>query len=153
MGHYEASVEIDAPPERVWELISDIKRYPEWIAVTDRIVSGGDEPAQLGAVWREYGGPARFLKSESEWRATEFDPPRRHVQEGHGQGVDRILVTTTLTPAGEGTRMHYVLDIKTKWYWLPISWPLELLILNRLSHRLMRKTVDDAKTLIEAEQS
>ena len=153
MGHYEASVEIAAPPEKVREFIGDIKKYPEWVAFTDRIISGGDEPAQLGAVWRQYSGPARFAKSESEWRVTEFDPSRRHVQEGHGQGVDRILIISTLAPSAEGTHLHMVADVKSKWHWLPISWPLELLILNRLSQRLMRKTLDDAKTLIEAEQS
>ena len=153
VGLYEASVKIDAPPEKVWEFVNDIKRAPDWIAFVDRIVSGGDEPAQLGSVWRDYGGPAGFARSEKEWRVTEFDPPNRSVLEGHGQGLDRIIATTTLTPSGEGTRLHWTIDVKSKWYWLPISWPLELLILKRSSRRLARKSLDDAKTLIEAEQS
>ena len=151
MGHYEASVEITAPLEEVWEFVNDIKRRPDWVAITDRVLSGADEAEQLGSVYRDYGGPTRFARSESEWRVTEFDPPNRKVKEGHGLGVNRII-TTTLTPSGEGTRLHDVVDVKWKWYWLPISWPLELLILNRWFQRLLRKSLDDAKTLIEAEQ-
>ena len=151
MGQYEASVEISAPLEKVWEFLIDIKRRRDWVSTTDRVVSGGDEPEQLGSVYRDYGGPARFAKSEIEWRVTEFDPPNRKVKEGRGVGVNRII-TTTLTPSGEGTRLHDVIDVEWKWYWLPISWPLELLILNRWFQRLLRKSLDDAKTLIEAEQ-
>ncbi len=153
MGHYEASVEITAPLEKVWEFLIDIKRRPDWVAITDRVVSGGDELEKLGSVYRDYGGPARFAKSESEWRVTEFDPPNRKVKEGHGQGVDRIMVTTTLTPSGEGTRLHEEIDVIWKWYWLPISWPLESLILNRWFQRLLGKSLAEAKTLIEAEQN
>lgn len=33
----EASADIDAPPERVWEILLDLPRYPEWNPFTPRI--------------------------------------------------------------------------------------------------------------------
>ena len=152
MGRYEASVEIAAPLETVWEFLNDIKRRPDWVAITDRVLSGTGESEQLGSVYRDYGGPARFAKSESEWRVTEFDSPNRKVKEGHGLGVNRIIAST-LTPSGEGTRLHDVIDVIWKWYWQPISWPLELLILNRRFQRLLHQSLDDAKRLIEADET
>ena len=58
-------------------------RFPDWVAFAD-LVSGGDESERLGSVYRDYGGPASFARSEAEWRVTEFGPPNRMVKEGHG---------------------------------------------------------------------
>ena len=153
MGFYEASVEINAPPEKVWAFVSDVKRYPDWVAFTDRLVSGGEEPLELGSVYREFGGPIDMFKSETTWRVTEIEPTTRQVHEGHGQGIDRILITMALTPSGDGTRLTNIADVRARWYWLPIALPLEILFINRISRRKMRQSLDSLKTLVEAEQA
>jgi uncharacterized protein YndB with AHSA1/START domain len=55
--------EVKAPPEQVWALISDAKRFPEWIEFTDRIVEAPEGEMQVDTTWREYGGVPLF-KSE-----------------------------------------------------------------------------------------
>ena len=34
----EHSVEIDAPPDAVWDIYADVERWPEWTASVDRVV-------------------------------------------------------------------------------------------------------------------
>lgn len=69
----EATLEIDAPPARVWEIMLDFSRYPEWNPFVVRVEQ--PEPIRVGASlrlhvrWREGGG------ASSGERITELCPP------------------------------------------------------------------------------
>lgn len=60
----EHSVEIDAPPARVWDLVSDVCRMPDWSpqVVSTRLRSGYDE-AGLGAQFTNLNRHGEF-----EWK-------------------------------------------------------------------------------------
>ena len=60
---------VNASPERVWALISDANRFPEWVEFTDRIVEAPEGTMEIGSAWREYGGIPPF-KAETQWRMT-----------------------------------------------------------------------------------
>jgi uncharacterized protein YndB with AHSA1/START domain len=59
----EASVHIDAPPERVWRMITDVTRMGEWSPVTYKCewLGGATEP-EVGARFKGYNKmpPARW---------------------------------------------------------------------------------------------
>jgi len=61
--HAEASAHIDAPPERVWRLITDVTRMGEWSPVTYKCewLDGATE-AKVGARFKGYNrmAPARW---------------------------------------------------------------------------------------------
>jgi uncharacterized protein YndB with AHSA1/START domain len=61
--HAEASIHIDAPPERVWRMVTDVTRMGEWSPITYRCewVDGGSQPA-VGAKFKGYNrmSPARW---------------------------------------------------------------------------------------------
>ncbi len=58
------TVQIDAPPEKIWELLIDVNRYPEWVVPSLRILEPPVGEMGLGATYREHGGIGP-LKSES----------------------------------------------------------------------------------------
>ncbi|OBG56285.1 MULTISPECIES: SRPBCC family protein [unclassified Mycobacterium] len=66
----EDSIEIDAPPQRVWDVFSDVQRWPEWTASVTSLV-GRDGPAL--AVGRRFAikqpGMAKLI-----WKVTEIHP-------------------------------------------------------------------------------
>ena len=98
-----ASAIIPAPPERVWEIACDTSRYPEWVENTLRMIHT-DGPARAGATMEELTRIAGPWKSVTRWRVTEFDPPRRQVQQGEGVSTAKSMaVIIELSPAGQDT--------------------------------------------------
>jgi uncharacterized protein YndB with AHSA1/START domain len=98
-----ASAIIPAPPERVWEIACDTSRYPEWVENTLRMIHA-DGPARPGATIEELTRIAGPWKSVTRWHVTEFDPPRRQVQQGEGVSTAKnMAVIIELSPAGLDT--------------------------------------------------
>jgi uncharacterized protein YndB with AHSA1/START domain len=101
-----ASAIIPAPPERVWEIACDTSRYPEWVENTLRMIHT-DGPTRPGATMEELTRIAGPWKSVTRWRVTEFDPPRRQVQQGEGVSTAKSMaVIIELSPAGQGHQFH-----------------------------------------------
>ena len=66
----EDSVEIDAPPQLVWDVFSDVERWPEWTASVTSLV-GRDGPAL--AVGRRFAIKQPGMQ-KLVWKVTEIDP-------------------------------------------------------------------------------
>jgi len=84
---------IDAPVERVWEVISRTDRYAEWVAgaieVTDH-----HGIATVGKTYAERNRTLGPLKTNSVWTVREIEPFRRRVDTGTGFAPLRDLVNT-----------------------------------------------------------
>jgi uncharacterized membrane protein len=66
----EDSVEIDAPAQLVWEVFSDVQRWPEWTASVTSLV--GRDGASL-AVGKRFTIKQPGM-SKLVWKVTEIDP-------------------------------------------------------------------------------
>lgn len=98
----EQSITIDAPPERVWELVHDVRRIPEWSPDVEstRFRDGFDGPA-LGAEFT-----SRNSKRGIDWithgEIVRYDEPSAiafRIAENH------VIWSFTLEPDGDGTRV------------------------------------------------
>src|SRR4051812_14023828 len=110
----EASVFIDAPPDRVWRLISDVTRMGEWSPITYRCewVEGSSGPVQ-GAKFKGYNKmpPAKWWTvcevTESE-PAKVFEFRTMRVSFPISIGVGEREMTRwryTFEPEGIGTKV------------------------------------------------
>ena len=101
----ERSVTIDAPPAKVFAVLSDIGHVREWrpgVRTIDRISSG---PFGVGTQWHEVRDVAgRAL--EATIRVTEFAPPRRFSTQVIAKGITG-RIAFTLTSRGDGTDVVY----------------------------------------------
>jgi uncharacterized membrane protein len=66
----EDSVEIDAPPHLVWQVFSDVERWPDWTASVTSLV-GRDGPDL--AVGKRFAIKQPGMQ-KLVWRVTEMDP-------------------------------------------------------------------------------
>src|SRR5215831_6004243 len=108
LSRIDRTIEIKAPPERVWRALTNAAELSAWFQVK---IEG--EIAPGNEVWMEtlhpdYAGQ-RFRVS-----FVEMTPPRRFVWQWHPGAVDpavdyskepRTTVTFTLEPSGAGTKL------------------------------------------------
>lgn len=83
MTDFAIAVEIAAPPDRVWEVMSDIERWAEWTPTVTRI--DRLDPGPLAA-----GQRARILQPRlpaAVWRITRLEPRRSFTWETRSPGA------------------------------------------------------------------
>jgi len=135
-----SSVEIDAPPEKVFALVDNLEDWPQWIPSIKKIenVSGG--PLREGSrirVTAKSGITVKLLMT-----ITEFVPGERGVMQGSVLGT-RMTRYYTFERVGEGTRLTAGGDV---------SGPLAFLVC-RGGQRLSEEIVQAAKKKIEGAES
>jgi uncharacterized protein YndB with AHSA1/START domain len=83
---YETSVRIDAPPEKVWRVLTDVERWPEWTPSMTRVERLQTGPLQVGST-------ARIKQPKfppTVWRVTELEPGRSFSWAAGGPGVATV---------------------------------------------------------------
>jgi uncharacterized membrane protein len=104
------SVDIGAPAERVWDLLEDVRRLPEYSESTDEV---REAPERLTAVGQEYVQVGRLfgVKLASRWRVTAIEPGRLLGNEGSLSPGVRYALKQWLEPLPGGrTRLWIEID-------------------------------------------
>ena len=104
----DRTIEINAPPERVWRALTTPAELSAWFKVkVDGDIAAGRE-VWMTAQHAQHAG-VRFSV-----RVVELTPPKRFAWQWHPGAVDpdfdysqepRTTVTFTLEPSGKGTRL------------------------------------------------
>ncbi len=147
-GPVVASIQVGATPQELWQILCDPNRYPEIADPTDRMIDVPDDEMGVGYVYKEYGGIKPFI-GESEWRVTEFDPPKRQVHVGDDGSVTMDLVIE-LTPNDGGTQLTQSLSMTPRWYIAPLNAILWPLFMHKRAQEAMDKTVENFKRIAES---
>lgn len=131
MREIQTEIEIDAPPARVWDILTDFATYHAWNPYTTSITGELHAGAQLTARFEPPGGRAMTIKprllrcdapSELRWRGTLLVSQifnGEHIFELHPLDGDRtrfvqreefrgVLVRLMLRVAGKSTRAGFV---------------------------------------------
>lgn len=103
-------VDIDAPSERVWSLLEDVRRLPEFSSSTIEV---RDAPERLTATGQGYTQVGRLLgkRYSSHWTVVDLEPGRRIRSEGRvGPGVRYCLTQEIQQRGPDRTRLSVVMD-------------------------------------------
>ena len=95
-------IELDAPPDRVWEYISDISTHVDWMYDAASIDFVGDARQGVGTTFDCVTriGP---LRTTDRISITEWDPPSKMGVTHHGavRGAGRFVLSDT----GQGSTL------------------------------------------------
>jgi carbon monoxide dehydrogenase subunit G len=101
------SIDIAAPPERVWDIVMDPDRLGEWVTIHRKVGKVHDRPLKQGSELEQTLGigPARF---KVWWTIADIEPNRRVTWNGEGPARSHASINYALKPDGNGgTRFEY----------------------------------------------
>ncbi|HYF73118.1 MAG TPA: SRPBCC family protein [Nocardioides sp.] len=147
----EVSLHMDAPPEKVWALVSDVTRIGEFSPETfeARWTRGSTGPAVgahfKGHVRRNGVGPTYWTPCQ----VTRCEPNRLFE---FRVGTEEVAVNNwgyRLEPDGTGTRVTEYFRLEPKFY-LRAYWLLLGKLRGRTNEKGMRTTLERMKKVVEA---
>lgn len=86
MFSFTADTSIDAPPERVWTVLADVSRWPEWLPTVSAVEPLDAPPLTLGARYRVLQPKLR----PAIWTVTLLEPGQRFAWESQSPGMRAI---------------------------------------------------------------
>ena len=101
MTDFAVAVEISAPPDRVWAVMSDIEAWPEWTPTVTRVELLDPGPLAVGQ-------RARVLQPRlpaALWRITALEPGRSFTWVTRSPGVV-VTARHSVEPAEGGSADH-----------------------------------------------
>jgi len=99
MAHYTFSIHVDAPPEHVFALWTNLQRMGDWVGGVTGVTDISGPVDRVGTTYVVHFGP---MKSPTE--VLEAEPPRRFATR-FGNRILRGRSSTTFEPDGAGTRL------------------------------------------------
>ena len=137
----ERTIEISAPPERIWAIMSDVVRWPEWTtSVTSvEVLDGGPFRVGTRARVKQPRLPAAV------WTVTAVDPGRRFTWESVVPGLTSVG-DHRIEVRGTSTMTRVTLTLTWRGWMTPIVW----LLFGRLSRRYVQMEADSLKRRSEA---
>ena len=105
MRQFAISIDVPAPPDRVWQVMSDVERWHEWTPSVSKIKrwkSGSLAVGHRAMVYQPRFPPAM-------WKVTAIEPGRSFTWVSVAPGL-RVVATHGVAAAGSGTRATLSLD-------------------------------------------
>lgn len=146
----QVSLHIDAPPERVWELLAHLERMGEWSPENYRVewIDGASSPAKPGAKfkgWNRYGP----MKWSMTCEVKTAEPGKELSWSTVQRGREVVRWTYRLAPADGGTDVTESFEVK----WFPFqAWLAEDVLMrdrDRRREAAMRTTLERIKAVAE----
>src|SRR3954453_20653921 len=105
MSEVTASIQIDAPPEAVWDVVMDPERLEEWVTIHRRLESF-DESSMDQVLC------LRGVSFHVKWELASSDRPHEAMWKGRGPARSRAETEYRLEAVGSGTRFQYRNEFK-----------------------------------------
>ncbi|MDP8929833.1 MAG: SRPBCC family protein [Actinomycetota bacterium] len=147
MARIQHSVEIERPPQEVFEVLTDLDRLPLWATMVVENHDLPDAPLRSGDSFRQTVRVAG-VNLDTEWTVLEIEPPRQVRYEARAAGGGRLHMVQRVTEAGAGSRLEVDVD-----YDLPggfLGEALDRVYVERRNQREAEHTLQNLKDLLES---
>ena len=150
MGSIHLSVSINATPETVFAVVSDVENSPDRIDWYEKVDMLTDGPVRVGTKWRE---TRRMNNKQSveEWEMMAFDSPNYFSAYCDSQGYD-VEWTMRVDAEGDGSRLTLGMATRPRTFIGKLLTPVEWLM-SGVCKRMVRKDLESTKAYIEQQDS
>lgn len=107
----KASIDLPAPPERVFDLLLDLERLEEWVSAHEELVEPPGGALAEGSTFRQKLRVAGVSFTVG-WEVTALQRPRLVEWRGEGPGGSDARVRYSLQRHGQGTRFDYLNEFR-----------------------------------------
>lgn len=124
MAHNE--IHIEAPPERVFAVLSEPRSYARWVVGSREIRRADPGWPRVGTAFDHRVGILPFLLSDST-EVVQCEPSRLLKMLVRARPFSRAYVTLTLSPVGSGTRLtmdEFAADTRSRLIFNTLTDPL-----------------------------
>jgi uncharacterized protein YndB with AHSA1/START domain len=128
--HWQGSIDIAAPPERVFTYLADFPRHCEWAQTLERMEQ--TRPGSVGARYKTFERqamqadrpprgpmPAKAFKGTTECEVTELTPNERIAWRAHpvpiGMGIHAELAFDIVPDGNGGTTLAQTIQMHEPW--------------------------------------
>jgi uncharacterized protein YndB with AHSA1/START domain len=147
MSRVTASIEIAAPPQRVWDVVMDPGRLGDWVTIHRDTEEASDQPLRDGSTLRQKLH-LRGVNFHVRWKVAEAHAPQLAVWDGKGPARSRAHIVYRLRPNSDGgTRFEYENEFKAPLG--PLGAAASRAVVGGLPQREANATLRRLKALIE----
>src|SRR4051812_1135693 len=107
MPSFSISIDINARVSRVWQVMSDVDRWPEWTASVTHVQRIGGQPLAVGS--RAIIEQPKF--PPATWKVTELKPGSHFAWVSANPGL-RVTGGHRVEPIPTGTRATLTIDLE-----------------------------------------
>ena len=142
-----ADITINAPPEKVWQMVMDADRIGDWVTIHRKMETADPGPPREGMTMQQTLC-LRGANFKVNWELTECEDGRVAKWEGKGPVRSRARTEYHLTPDGNGgTNFHYVNEFKAPGG--PLGKVASKALVGGLPQREAERSLAQLKSLLE----
>jgi uncharacterized protein YndB with AHSA1/START domain len=143
-----ATIDIDAPPERVYDTMLDPARLKDWVTIHRRVNRSDDGTPREGYEM-EQTLCLRGANFKVRWTLTEADKPETATWEGRGPAHSYARTSYHLRPRdGGGTRFDYENEFKAPGGFLGAA--ASKALMGGVPEREARNSLERLKAMLES---
>jgi len=147
MGKYHKSFRIQAPVDRLWELLADPNRLPEWNGAFDRVKDATGRLDEVGSTYTQVMRVAG-LELTGDWTITAVDAPHRREFAGSPPGLRRLEGVETFEEVDGATQ--YTLEMTYTLLGGPVAGALDRLFGRPFLSRVIERNIEALRSALEA---